>query len=57
MIEDLRCDDCGSAELAMIAPGQEPDRPGDLFFTSRGEPMKGWCEACAVRRGWLAEAA
>jgi hypothetical protein len=48
--------ECGTAVMT-IAPGSEHEAHGDLFVVQRGEPMRGWCQECAVRHGWLRDAA
>jgi hypothetical protein len=40
-----------------VSPGSEAPRVLDLFLEARGEPVRGWCLACAARRGWLEAAA
>jgi hypothetical protein len=43
---EMTCNDCGSAQVFAVAPGQEPERAGDLFTLSRGSLPQAWCEAC-----------
>lgn len=45
----VRCDDCRGDQVFTV-------RPGRLFnaaTNARGEPDRGWCAACAARRGWI----
>jgi sulfur relay (sulfurtransferase) complex TusBCD TusD component (DsrE family) len=52
-LASLRCVACGG-EVMMIAPGDNDDVAGPLGLLIRqGVPMRGWCLACAQRRGWI----
>ena len=55
-LNELRCD-CGGEAMA-IEPGSNDlvEGPTDVLL-KRGVPVRGWCLACAMRRGWLEEAA
>jgi hypothetical protein len=50
MVAALVCGDCAAADVFSVAPGSEPDRAGDLFMVSRGEPVRAFCLPCWSRR-------
>ena len=43
-LADLRCD-CGSDDLAAVAPGTEPDAIGGANV-DQGQPVRAWCWNC-----------
>ena len=44
-LADLRCCDCGSAEIMSVSPGAEPLSAVGIAY-EKGEPCKAWCSRC-----------
>jgi hypothetical protein len=53
-LASLRCE-CGAPDVVVVA--YVPALVLDMFVEARGEPVRGWCLACAARHGWLEAAA
>ena len=48
----LRCQTCGTPDVMVISPGSEDiTGPGEIVI-KRGEPIRCWCEKCALADGW-----
>lgn len=48
-LDNLCCADCGEAEIISVWPGKE-DVQMELFRLIPGRPVRGWCEACWLKR-------
>ena len=57
-IAALVCEGGCAAPVISISPGQDgemvPGRAGG-FALHRSSPIRGWCLACCMRHGWLAD--
>ena len=45
-LADLRCCECGAAEIAAVAPGTEPDGRAPAANADMGAPVRAYCASC-----------
>jgi hypothetical protein len=56
-LASLRCDDCGAADVIAVHPGMPEEQLLGTLLIARGDRLRAWCLACAMRYGWLEAAA
>lgn len=56
-LASMRCCECDAADVVAVHPGAPEEQVLGTLLIARGYRLRAWCMACAIRHGWLEEAA